>query len=179
MADLERYEVAGSLLLCRTCGKGGGRYRVYDFGRQLMTLSEVQVEADLHETAHHEPEFASNAAENCKAARRSSEVLAKLAEATARDVRTEDYYTFYDPATAYRDGMVNGMGGNAGYMAGLLGPEAARPLALALGEVARMGRDYEELVQDHNRKTCDDFNCFMFGHLVDIAKAVEAQLPPQ
>lgn len=177
MTDLERYEVAGTLLLCQTCGKGGTRYRVYDFGRQTMTLMEIEVEASLHESAHHEVVFESNATENCAAALRSSRALARLAEAADRDVRRDQYYRCYPVATAYRDGMVNGMGGNAGDLAGLFGPEAARALAKALEYVSQMGRDYEELVQDHNRSTCADFLCGTWGHLVDIARAVDRQLP--
>lgn len=179
MTDLERYELAGTLLLCRTCGAGGTRYIIHNFGPMIPTLMDVMVEAGVHENTKHEAVFENNATENCAAAQRSSEALARLAEATDRDVRTDQYYACYEPATAYRDGMVNGMGGNAGDLAGLLGPETVRPLALALGEIARMGREYEELVQDHNRKTCADFQCTVWGHLVDIGRAVDAQLPPQ
>jgi hypothetical protein len=179
MTDLERYEMAGALLLCRTCGKEGNRYRVYDFGRYTMTLMDIHVEAGLHESAHHEPVFENNATENCAAALRSSQALARLAEAADRDVRTDQYYACYPRATAYRDGMVNGMGGNAGDLAGLLGPETARALAESLEYVSKMGRDYEELVQDHNRNTCADFLCGTWGHLVDIAHAVDRQLPGQ
>lgn len=179
MTDLERYELAGTLLLCRTCGKNNTRYIVHNFGPAVPSLMDITVEAGVHENRKHEVVFQNNATANCDAALRVSEVLARLAEAADLDVRSDEYYRCYDPATAYRDGMVNGMGGNAGDLAGLFGPEAVRPLATALGEIARMGRDYEELVQDHNRNTCADFQCTVWGHLVDIARAIDAQLPPQ
>lgn len=173
---MDRYEVAGSLLLCRSCGTGGTRHIVKNFGQQTIDVAEMQTEIFIHETDRHEVAFENNATENCEAARRSSEALARLADAVTHDVRTKEYYACYPRGTAYRDGMVNGMGGNAGDMAGLLGPEAAHALARALAEVARMGRDYEELVQDHNRKTCDDFTCTVWGHLVDAARAIDGQL---
>lgn len=176
MTDLERYEMAGPVLLCRTCGKPGQRHIVHNFKTLVPTLMDIVVEAGVHENTKHEAVFENNATENCGAALRSSDALARLAEAVDRDVRTKEYYACYPKATAYRDGMVNGMGGNAGDMAGLLGPEAVRALASALGEVARMGRDYEELIQDHNRKTCADFTCTVWGHLVDLGRAVDRQL---
>lgn len=179
MTDLERYEVAGTLLLCRACGKPGERYTIHDFGPLVPTLMDITVEAGAHENTKHEAVFENNATENCAAAQRSSEALGRLAEAADRDVRNDPYYALYPAVTAYRDGMVNGMGGNAGDLAGLFGPSAARSLALALGEVARMGHDYEELVQDHNRKTCADFTCTVWGHLVDIAREIDRQLPEQ
>lgn len=176
MADLDRYEVAGQLLLCRSCGEGGTRHIVKNFGRQTIDVAEMHTEIFIHESDRHEAVFENNATENCAAAKRSSDALARLADATDRDVRSKEYYACYPRATAYRDGMVNGMGGNAGDLAGLLSPQAVRPLARALADVALMGKDYEELVQDHNRKTCADFTCTVWGHLVDIARAVDGQL---
>lgn len=176
MANLERYEVAGPLLLCRTCGTGNALHILKDFGRQTIDVAEVWVEISIHEADRHDVVYRNGATENCEAAHRSSLKLAELAEAAARDVRTDTYYACYPPQTAYRDGMANGMGGNAGDMAGLLGPDAVRALAKALAEVRVMGRDYPELVQDHNRKTCADFTCSVFGHLVDVARAVDGQL---
>lgn len=168
--------MVGALLMCRECGRPGGRYLIKNFGPQVPTLMDITVEAEIHENDRHAPVFENNATANCEAARRSSEALSRLAEAVDHDVRTREYYACYPVGTAYRDGMVNGMGGSAGDMAGLLGPGAVRPLAQVLGEIARMGHDYEELVQDHNRKTCSDFECTVWGHLVDIARAVDGQL---
>lgn len=176
MADLERYEVAGPLLLCRTCGKGGARHIVKNFGRQTIPAAEMHTEIFIHEADHHEPVYENNATANAEAARRASHVLAKFADDVTSDMRESEYYRGYPEATAYRDGMVNGMGGPAGEMAGLLGPDAVRALSRALERISEMGKDYPELIQDHNRKTCDDFTCFIFGHLVDVARAVDEQI---
>lgn len=176
MADLERYEVAGSLLLCRTCGKGGTRHIVKDFGRQTIDVAEMHVEISVHETDVHEAVFANDATENARAALRASQALAARAEAADIDVRMDEYYACYPDETAYRDGMLNGMGGSAGDLAAVFTPQAARALSRALAEIHAMGKGYDELIRDHNRKTCDDFTCFIFGHLVDVARAVESQL---
>lgn len=177
MADLERYEIAGALLLCRTCGEGGARHIVKDFGRQTIDVAEMDTEISIHETDRHEVVFENNATENAETAKRASQELAKRADAVTRDTREGEYYRCYPAATAYRDGMVNGMGGASGAMAGLLGPEAVRALSKALERVAEMGKDYPELIQDHNRKTCNDFMCFIYGDLIDAARAVDSQLP--
>lgn len=177
MADLERYEVAGSLLLCRTCGKGGARYIVKDFGRQTIDVAEMHTEIFIHETDRHEPVFENGATETAEMARRVAQVLAKCADDVTWDMRESEYYRCYPIKTAYRDGMVNGMGGPAGDMAGLLGPDAVRALSRALEYIADMGKDYPELIQDHNRKTCDDFTCFIFGHLIEVGRAIDEQLP--
>lgn len=176
MADLERYEIAGSLLLCRTCGTGGARYIVKDFGRQTVGVAEAYTEIFIHETDHHEVVFKNDATANVESAKRASQALARRADGVARDLREHDYYKCYPAETAYRDGMVNGMGGNAGDMAGLLGPDVARVLSQALAQIALMGKDSPELIPDHNRKTCDDFTCFIYGYLVDIARSVDAQI---
>lgn len=177
MADLERYEIAGALLLCRTCGKGGARHIVKDFGRQTIDVAEMHTEVSIHETERHEVVFEDNATENAGAAKRVSQELAQRADAVARNMRESEFFRCYPAATAYRDGMENGMGGASGAMAGLLGPEVVRALSRALGRVAEMGKDYPELIQDHNRKTCDDFMCFIYGDLIDAARAVDSQLP--
>lgn len=176
MADLERYEVAGSLLLCRTCGTGGARHIVKNFGRQTIDVAEMHVDISIHEANSHEVTFENNATANAEAALRSSQALTERAERAARDVREDEYYACYPDETAYRDGMTNGMGGAAGDLASLFGPEAARHLARALAYISSMRTEYPELIQDHNRKTCDDFNCYLHGELVEIARAVARQL---
>jgi len=178
MTDLDRYEIAGSLLLCRTCGTGGARYIVKDFGRRTIRVAEMHTEMSVHESASHEVVFENDASSSTKAAGRASRALARCVDKVAFELGESDYYRCYPPVTAYRDGMVNGMGGAAGEMAGLLGPEAVRALSAALGQVEVMGRDYLELVQSHHGATCDDFTCLVFGHLVDVARAVERQLSP-
>lgn len=176
MADLERYEMAGALLLCRTCGKGGTRFIVKDFGRQTVDVAEMYTDISIHETDRHEVVFENNATENCGAALRSSQALSEFIGKVDRDLREDRYYACYPVETAYRDGMVNGMGGATGDLASLLGPDAARPLARALAYISAMGKEYPELIQDHNRKTCDDFCCYLYGELVAVARAVDRQL---
>jgi hypothetical protein len=176
VADLSRYEVAGQLLLCRTCGKGGTRGIVKNFGRQTIDVAEMNTEISIHEADHHGVVFENDAAENAEAARRASQALASRADAVSRDLRESEYYRCYPAATAYRDGMLNGMGGEAGDLAGVLGPDAARALSRALAHIAAMSKDYPELIRSHNRDTCDDFACFIFGHLIDVARAVDDQL---
>ncbi|MCP9209518.1 hypothetical protein [Streptomyces cucumeris] len=176
MANLERYEVAGSLLLCRTCGVGDTRHIVKNFAPQTIGVAEMHVEIAIHENDFHEAVFANDATENAMAAKRASRALALRAEAAAQEVRDNAYYACYPVQTAYRDGVVNGLGGSAGDLAGVLAPEVAHALARALDEVHVMGRSYDELIRDHDRKTCDDFTCSIFGYLVDVARAVDAQL---
>jgi hypothetical protein len=177
VTDFERYEMAGSLLLCRDCGAGGTRHIVKNFGQRTVGMAEADTEMFIHESDHHEPVFADNMSEVARAAKRVSLMLAAHAEAVAFDVRNGDYYRCYDPAFAYRDGMVNGMGGATGDMAALFGPEVVKVISRALKDIAAMDKDYSELIQDHNRKTCDDFTCFIFGHLVEIARLIDSQLP--
>lgn len=176
MADLERYEVAGALLLCRTCGSGGTRHIVKNFGRQTIDVAEMHVEIFIHESDCHEVVFENNATGNADAALRSAKALAERAEQVAREVREDEYYACYPDETAYRDGMVNGMGGAAGDLASLFGPDAARHLARALEHISSMRKEYPELIQNHNRKTCDDFNCYLHGELIEIARAMDRQL---
>lgn len=177
MADLERYEIAGSLLLCRTCGMDGTRRIVKDFGHQTIDVAEIHTEIFIHKTNHHEVVFENNATENAETAKRVSRELARCASNVTFELRENDYYRRYPSATAYRDGMRDGMGGPVGEMAGLLGPEVARALSRALERVAEMGKDYPELIQDHNRKICDDFMCIIYGDLIDTARAVDGRLP--
>jgi peptidoglycan/xylan/chitin deacetylase (PgdA/CDA1 family) len=177
MADLSRYSViVGSVVTCNDCAKANKNRVVYVFGEATFSVDEMNSEILMHEWDHHEPEFADNADGNGLAAKRASEALAKHVERVEEDVRTGDYYACYPPATAYRDGMVNGMGGSTGDMASLLGPEAVRAIVGVLSEVAAMDKNYSELIADHNRKTCEDHTCSIFGHLVDLARAVDAQL---
>lgn len=57
----------------------------------------------------------------------------------------------------------------------ILGPEGVKALMKALREVESMGEDYPELIQDHDRATCDDYTCFVFGHLIDFARSASRQ----
>lgn len=177
MADLSRYEViGGSVIVCNDCRNGEHREVVHAFKGASFSVEELHTEITMHEWDRHEPEFADNADGNGLAAKRASEALAVHVQKVEEDVRNDEYYACYPPATAYRDGMVNGMGGSTGDMASLLGPEAVRAIVGALGEIAAMDKNYAELISDHNRKTCEDHTCSIFGHLVDLARAVDAQL---
>src|SRR5690606_41969217 len=89
--------------------------------------------------ARHEPVFENNATANAGAALRSSQALSERADRVAREGRDDEYYACYADETAYRDGMVNGMGGAAGDMASLRGPQAGRPLAGNLVDIDAKG----------------------------------------
>lgn len=184
MADLSRYEmVKGDRLACRTCGDDEGSKVIHDFADgplgllpEPIPMEEINFQIFAHESDFHQPVFEDTASEVGLAAKRVSRILGERADAAQHDVDNDDYFRYYDPATAYRDGMDNGMGGATGKLAALLGPDVAKVLAKALAEIAEMDGQYDELIQDHNRKTCDDFTCFVFGHLVDIARIIDRQL---
>lgn len=69
--------------------------------------------------------------------RTAADKLAPLAEAAQKDLETGDYWACYDPATAWHDGLTNGMGGASGDLAGALPPIAVRELARWLRSAAR------------------------------------------
>lgn len=60
-----------------------------------------------------------------------------------------------------------------------LPPEATAALVRLLREAAATGRQYPGLIQDHNRKTCDDFTCAIHGHVMDLARALTAVHPEE
>lgn len=176
MTDTERYLVAGSLILCRDC-QAPTQHIVKNFGTRVPTLADLTLEASIHETENHEATFESPAAPNRDAALKASTELASRAGRVTEEIRSrEGYFSAWKEETAYRDGLLNGMGGTSGDLSSLLGPDAVQPLARALKAVAAMGKEYPELVQDHDRKSCADFTCEVFGHLVDVANAVTRQL---
>lgn len=176
MTNTERYSMAGSLLFCRDCGTNA-RFIVTDFGPTEVSLSDIEVEAAMHEGEKHETTFETPATTNIEAAAKASTQLALRAERVAEEIRSrQGYFACYKEETAYRDGLLNGMGGTSGDLASLLGPDAVQPLARALKALAETGREYPELVQDHDRKSCADFTCEIFGHLVEVARGVAGQL---
>jgi hypothetical protein len=67
----------------------------------------------------------------------AADKLTPLAEAAERDLTTNDYWACYNPATAWHDGLTNGMGGASGDLAGALPPKAALELARWLRAEAR------------------------------------------
>jgi hypothetical protein len=178
VADSSRYEVlAGCFLVCRDCGVGKRRHIVAAFSTERFIVEDLNTEVAIHENDAHDPVFDEATADpNAVAAERSAKALSGLADRAERELLENDYYRAYEPAFAYRDGMVNGMGGPTGDMASLLGPVAVRALALALTEIYLMDRNYSELIADHNRKICEDHTCSVFGHLVDVARAVSSQI---
>ncbi|MGW3144869.1 hypothetical protein ACWDG1_09340 [Streptomyces sp. NPDC001177] len=67
----------------------------------------------------------------------AADTLESLARAAEHDLATNDFWTGYNPATAWRDGFVNGMGGEPGDLAGALPPAAVLELARWLCAEAR------------------------------------------
>lgn len=67
----------------------------------------------------------------------AAEFLRPLAEAAQRDLDTDDYFACYDRATAWWDGLTNGMGGATGDLAGAIPPKAVIELARWLQSAAR------------------------------------------
>ena len=69
--------------------------------------------------------------------RTAAEKLAPLAEAAQEDLETGDYWAGYPKATAWWDGLTNGMGGASGDLAGAIPPAAVKELARWLRAEAR------------------------------------------
>lgn len=67
----------------------------------------------------------------------AADKLTPLAEAAQKDVQIGDYWACYDPATAWHDGLTNGMGGASGDLAGAIPPKAVIELARWLKSAAR------------------------------------------
>jgi len=61
--------------------------------------------------------------------RTAAQTLRTIATAAQHDLETADYWKPYDPATAWRDGFVNGFGGVSSDLAALLPPAACLALA--------------------------------------------------
>jgi hypothetical protein len=73
--------------------------------------------------------------------RTAAEKLEPLAHAAQQDLATSDYWACYKPATAWRDGLTNGMGGASGDLAAALPPNAVTELARWLRSAARDARE--------------------------------------
>jgi hypothetical protein len=89
--------------------------------------------------------------------RAAAEKLSPLAEAAQRELETGDYWKPYAPATAWRDGLTNGMGGASGDLAGAIPPAAVIELVRWLKSAAR---DAMEIGPD--------------PHAVAVARAISA-----
>src|SRR5690606_41610574 len=98
MTDLDRYEIAGSLLLCRTCGTVGARYIVKDFGRRTIRVAEMHTEMSGHESASHEVVFENDAASSTQAAGRATRALARGRDKVAVGLGESGSYRGYPPA---------------------------------------------------------------------------------
>jgi hypothetical protein len=68
--------------------------------------------------------------------RTAAQTLRPLAEAAQHDLETADYWKPYDPATAWRDGFVNGFGGISSDLAAIFTPTTALALADLLDDQA-------------------------------------------
>ncbi|MEV7140735.1 hypothetical protein [Streptomyces tauricus] len=71
----------------------------------------------------------------------AAQKLDPLADAAQKDLDTGDYWACYDPATAWHDGLTNGMGGASGDLAAALPPAAVKELARWLRSAARDARE--------------------------------------
>ena len=71
----------------------------------------------------------------------AADKLTPLAEAAQRDLDTGDYWACYNPATAWHDGLTNGMGGASGDLAAAIPPKAVTELARWLRSAARDARE--------------------------------------
>lgn len=86
--------------------------------------------------------------------RTAADKLLPLAEAAQKDLETDDYWSCYDPATAWNDGFINGMGGASGDLAGAIPPAAVIELARWLDAEARRlattaHADWQETISPH------------------------------
>lgn len=71
--------------------------------------------------------------------KRAAQRLLDLADAAQEDLGISGYWKCYDPATAWRDGFENGMGGTCSELAALFPPPVARELAGVFRAWAGMG----------------------------------------
>jgi hypothetical protein len=85
--------------------------------------------------------------------RQAAQTLLDLADVAQTDLDTGDYWKPYPKATAWRDGLTNGMGGASGDLAAVFSPAAAHALAKAL-------RQTEAL---HTPTTCQHEGCMPHG----------------
>lgn len=97
----------------------------------------------------------------------AADTLESLARAAEADVATNDYWKYYDPATAWHDGLTNGMGGASGDLAGALPPAAALELSRWLRAEAR--QEAYSLAEFGHRSASP--------HAVALARAINGSQP--
>jgi hypothetical protein len=97
----------------------------------------------------------------------AADTLESLARAAEQDLATADYWKGYNPATAWRDGLTNGMGGTSGDLAGALPPGAVLELARWLRAEAR--QESYSLAEFGHRSASP--------HAVALARAINGSQP--
>lgn len=159
-----REMVHGRACDAEACRYGTSRKQGPDCKRLDSMLDDVETES------------AETVTESLTALRQAAAMLEIHAVKAQADVAGSPFYRAYDSDTAWRDGMVNGMGGAAGDLAGLLNPESVLGLAVLLREVQSMGANYPEMLREHDRATCGDHACSVFGAAITIAKDIKRTL---
>ncbi|MET9012294.1 hypothetical protein ABZX74_15450 [Streptomyces olivaceoviridis] len=71
----------------------------------------------------------------------AADKLTPLAETAQKELDTEEYWACYPKATAWHDGLTNGMGGASGDLAGAIPPNAVIELTRWLRSAARAARE--------------------------------------
>lgn len=99
--------------------------------------------------------------------RAAAATLRPLAEAAQCDLETDDYWKCYDPATAWWNGLTNGMGGATGDLAGAIPPKAVIELARWLDAEARR----------LSFATHPDWQDVASPHALALARAINAATP--
>ncbi|MFL5911233.1 MAG: hypothetical protein ACJ768_11755 [Gaiellaceae bacterium] len=69
--------------------------------------------------------------------RAAAKLVGERAAAARQDMTDNPFWHCYDPASAWRDGLVNGFGGPSSEYAALMHPGVGEPLAAWLEAVAR------------------------------------------
>lgn len=97
----------------------------------------------------------------------AADTLEALARTAEQDLATNDYWAGYNPATAWRDGLTNGMGGASGDLAAALPPAAALELSRWLRAEAR--QETYSLAEFGHRSASP--------HAVAVARAINGSAP--
>ncbi|MGA5330978.1 hypothetical protein ACPCJT_20335 [Streptomyces griseoincarnatus] len=105
--------------------------------------------------------------------RQAAQTLMDLADAAQTDLDTGDYWKPYAPATAWRDGLTNGMGGTSGDLAAVFSPATAHALALLLRGVLSQAHEsgHEECSSWCSPETCDLSAALAVARQINAASA--------